>query len=103
MELRKIISVDPNLILLGMAFTQKFSVSQESYESLAEDIRNKFGLNLEGNSGQIERNGFQGGYSYDPESQELEIRLDKTPWMIADSMIKSTISSTVEKFGGKPL
>ena len=84
-----------------MAFTQKFKVSPESYEALAKDISSKFGLSLEGTSGQIERNGFKGGYSYDADKEELEIRLDKTPWMIADSMIKNTITSTVQKYGGQ--
>ncbi len=85
-----------------MGFTQKFKVSGSGYQALAAEIKNRFGLSFDGNAGQIERNGFKGGYTYDPDSEELIIQLDKTPWMIADSVIKNTISSTISKHGGQP-
>ena len=86
-----------------MGFTQKFRVTPDGYEAMANEISSRFGLSLQGSSGQIERNGFKGSYQYEPESGDLIIQLDKTPWMVADSMVKSTIKSTIAKFGGEEI
>ena len=68
------------------------NISEQKFNKIAAELKQRAGIALVGNSGNVESKGFEVRFCYDDTAKTLELELLKKPWFVPQSLIDSKIA-----------
>lgn len=76
------------------------NITPKVYEGLQREL-NGFGVQIEGERGNISARGIKGSFDRDAANETLQIVISKTPMLLPTSMLANQITGLVERLGGE--
>ena len=72
------------------------NISEQKFSKIATELKQRAGIALVGNSGNVESKGFEIRFCYDTIAKTLELELLKKPWFVPQSLIDSKIKEYMD-------
>ncbi|MEM9991364.1 MAG: hypothetical protein AAF738_06335 [Bacteroidota bacterium] len=76
------------------------NINSKGWEKLKRAMKD-FGVEIEGDQGDISAKGIKGSFKRDADSETLEIIINKTPMLLPSGILAGQITGLVERLGGK--